>query len=92
VWAWRGGPTGVEEQGMCAAVFPRNLGGPAVSAREPERGDAGHTIEPLACGGSARPSAGAKDECKRGTAKRRTTKRGGMGVVHQEHYALPRIR
>jgi hypothetical protein len=31
--AWRGGPTGVEEQGMCTAGFPRNLGDPAVSAR-----------------------------------------------------------
>jgi hypothetical protein len=31
--AWRGGPTGVEEQGMCTVGFPRNLGGPAVSAR-----------------------------------------------------------
>jgi len=31
--AWRGGPTGVEEQGMSTLGFSRNLGGPAVSAR-----------------------------------------------------------
>jgi hypothetical protein len=39
--AWRQGPTGVEEQGMSAMGFPRNLRGPVVSAREPARGAAG---------------------------------------------------
>ena len=31
-WPGAGGPTGVKEQGMCTAGFPRNLGDPAVSA------------------------------------------------------------
>jgi RNA-directed DNA polymerase len=44
--AWRGGPTGVEEQGMSTMGFPRNLGDPVVSARYPARGTAGRANAP----------------------------------------------
>jgi hypothetical protein len=37
-------PAGVTEQGMYTMGFPRNLGGPAASARDPERGVTGNEI------------------------------------------------
>ena len=39
--AWRGGPAGVEEQGMHALGFPRNLGGPVASVLTTGKGIAG---------------------------------------------------
>jgi hypothetical protein len=49
--ARRGGVTGVEEPGMVTVGLPRNLGGPIISVRMPDEGEAGEAIR-RAPGGS----------------------------------------
>ena len=82
--AWRRGPTGVEEQGMCAVGFPQEPGRAcrlrAVTGKE---GQPVYT-KPLACGGGAWPPTGAKYKRKERYRQAKATKCGGKGGRQSE--------
>src|ERR1700751_1603769 len=82
--AGRGGPTGVEEQGMSTLGFPRNLGDPVVSARYPARGGSREKQGPWPAVAALGHRRERSTSAKSGTAKRRQTKCGGMGGRESE--------
>src|SRR5262249_52953786 len=87
--AWRGGPTGVEEQGMPAVGVPQEPGRPcrlrAVNRHEGQPVD----TKPLACGGCARLPTGAKPRAPKRDRQAKATKGGGMGGRESERPTVP---
>jgi hypothetical protein len=84
--AWEHRSAGVEEQGKGTPGFARNLGGPNFSDRIVAWGC--HTAK-LQVRSPASGGQGAKTGATVGTAKRRRTKRGGMGVRTSEFFIVP---